>query len=220
MNLKTLTIAGAILFTSNLKAKDLPRFIDTAKFNYNLIVDPSITFLFITELTAEVGIGVEWNDKASPDRRWEIKANYGIGPMWIIGIADSGDVNGISHMYYLESNYSRDILRWRGRKSSKEAGYFPRAVFIKGGVLGGILNQHATIMYIWDPIVTVPIDENEFSAFAGVQAGLGYRYNFQNKLIINFIPISLTVYYDSYYRGYPGIFPTNIFDFQFILPLN
>ena len=101
MNLKTLTIACAILFTSHLKAQKLPRFVDTAKFNFNLIVDPSITFLFITELAAEVGIGVEWNDKALPDRRWEIKANYGLGPMWIVGIADSGDVNGTSHMFYL-----------------------------------------------------------------------------------------------------------------------
>ena len=220
MNLKTLTVACAILFTTQLKSQEQPRFIDTAKFNYNLIVDPSITFLFITELTAEVGIGVEWNDKASPDRRWEIKANYGIGPMWIIGIADSGDVNGTSHMYYLESSYSRDILRWRGRNHQNEVSYFRHAFFVKGTALGGLLNNHATYMYTWDPTETVPVDENEFSAFAGVQAGLGYRYNFHNKLIINFIPISLTVYYDSYYHAYPRIFPTNIFDFQFIVPLN
>lgn len=111
MNLKVLTIAVTILFTSQLKAQGSKQNSNTFSFRYNLSAHPSVSFGPMAVGLIEGSLGVEWYKAQVAEKRWSLKANYGEGSIWHISIQDSVDWNGTSAVYSLEANYTKDFLR-------------------------------------------------------------------------------------------------------------
>ena len=226
MNLKIITIAVTILFTSNLKAQGSKNNSDSSSFSYNVIVDPSISFGPMAFGLIEGSLGAEWYKPQTPQKRWNLKASYGQGNIWLIPIQDSGDWNGTSAVYSLEANYIKDFFRWAGRHFDKSTGYIPHSLFYELGVLGGFGDQDITTLHTWS--ADLPLDEKRYGLFTGLRAGLGYRYNFQDEIIVNFIPVSVAAGYihisSPWEHGWPRsgfeVLSLHLLDVQLLFPLN
>lgn len=226
MQLRLLTLLTALLCTSLIKAQEQQPSANTSNFRYNLIADPSVSFGPLAIGLVEGSLGVEWYKAQVADKRWSIKANYGQGSIWLIPIQDSGDWNGTSAVYSLEANYTKDFLRWSGRYFDKSAGYIPHSLFYEVGAIGGFGDQDITTLHTWG--ADLPLDEKRYGLFTGLRAGLGYRYNIQNEIIVNFIPVSVAAGYihiwSPWEHGWPRsgfeVLSLHLLDLQLIFPLN
>ena len=225
MKLKIVAVLSALMFTHLLKAQQS----DTApKLNYNILLDPSISFGPMSIALFEGALGLEWHNPSAPDQRWSVKGNYGQGDIYIIPVQDSGDWNGTAHVYYLEANYDKNLMAWYGRNRSQSDGYKPNNLFYQLGVMGGFGNQRIHTLHTWNYFEDIPLDEKRFGLFTGIRAGIGYRYNFKNKAYINFIPVAIAAGYidirSTWEYGRPRngfeLLNVNLFDFSYAIPLN
>jgi len=238
MNLKTIALLSALLFTPLIKAQDLTAFlattsdatVDTTETTndrkYNLILDPSLSFGPMAFVLFEGAAGLEWYTMEAPEQRWNVKANYGQGDIWIIPVQDSGDWNGSASVFYLEANYAKDFYSWSGRNFDEAAGYVPNSFFVEMGVLGGFGRQNIDVMHTWT--VDQTIDERRYGIFTGLRLGLGYRHTFPDRTSLSFMPFSVAAGYMHMRTSWapakrPSDFEVlnvNLYDFQIQIPLD
>lgn len=233
MHLRTFALLSALLCSSLIIAQDITANQstsgDTTKTTkgskYNLILDPSISFgpigLAYSEALIEGSIGLERITLGSPHRRRGLKANLGLGYIWIGGITDSGDWNGISNVYSLEIFYNEDFYR---RKSKHKLS--THSFFVESGIESGGFNQNITTLYTWnDP---VDIDQKRYGIFTGVKIGVGYRYNYREKITLSLIPFSTSIGYINTWSSWDGFSTSlsgvsqlylHLMDLQILIPL-
>ena len=136
----------------------------------------------------------------------ELKANFGQGDIFLIPITDSGESNETSNVYSLEALYAQDFYRWEGKRfDADKAGYMPHSLFFETGLLGGYGDQKINTLHTWGADVTM--DQQRNGVFLGVKAGIGYKYNFRNELIVNFVPVAVSVSYINIWSSWEHGFP-------------
>lgn len=238
MHLTTIALLSALLFTPLIKAQDLAAALispsdtiptitqTTSDLKYNLILDPSLSFGPMAFGLFEGSAGLEWYNAEAADQRWNVKANYGQGEIWIIPVQDSGDWNGTASVFYLETNYAKDFYSWSGRNFDQSAGYVPNKLFVEVGVLGGFGSQHINVMHTWT--VDQAMDEHRYGLFTGLKAGLGYRHTFPDQTTLSFMPFSVAGGYMHMWTSWAPaksrngfeLLNANLYDFQLLIPLD